>query len=87
MMPEAVADPVGALSTLANTLALDGYELRVDVLAQPDGPTPGTVELQVAAGPEACEECLVPEEIFAAIAGDSLGPLWTIEVRYPNHGA
>jgi hypothetical protein len=77
------ADPVSALTTLTDTLALDGYELSVDVVAQPAGADPGTVVLKVAAGPEACEECLVPQEIFAAIAGDSLGPGWTIEVRYP----
>ncbi len=79
-----MADPVTALTTLSDTLALDGYQLTVDVVNEPKGTDPGTVMLKVAAGPEACEECLVPESIFAAIAGDCLGPEWTIEVTYPG---
>jgi hypothetical protein len=78
------ADPATALTTLADTLALDGYELAVDVVQAPQGADPGTVLLTVAAGPEACEECLVPQDIFAAIAGDSLGSGWTIQVKYPT---
>ena len=77
-------DPVAALTTLSETLALDGYQLTVDVVQPPAGPEPGTVVLKVAAGPEACEECLVPESVFAAIAGDCLGPGWAIQVRYPG---
>jgi hypothetical protein len=78
-----VTDPNAALSSLADTLALDGYQLNVDVLAPPSAGAPGTVRLEVAAGEAACEECLVPQDIFAAIAGDCLGTGWTIELRYP----
>jgi hypothetical protein len=82
-MTQTAADPAAALSSLADTLALDGYTLDVAVVSQAPDAAGGTVRLEVAAGEGACEECLVPQEVFAAIAAGSLGPGWQIEVRYP----
>lgn len=79
-----VSDPAAALAPMAETLALDGYQLSVEVV-EPAGPgTSPTVRLVVVAGEDACEECLVPEELFASIAANALGPGWTVDVRYPK---
>jgi len=80
----AATDPAELLAPLAHTLSLDGYHLEVEVVAPPVAGEQGRVRLAVSAGDEACEECLVPEDVFAAIAGDSLGPSWVVEVRYPG---
>lgn len=84
MSAGARSEPAEALSSLSETLALDGYRLDVEVVAPPGAGEPGRVRLAVSAGEGACEECLVPEDVFAAIASDSLGPSWAVEVRYPG---
>jgi hypothetical protein len=72
-----------ALSSMADILALDGYELRV---VWPQG---SPLELAVAAGVDACEDCLIPIELFRSMAADKLKdnglavPESNIQVRYP----
>lgn len=68
---------------MAEVLAADGYRLEV---SQADG---APVRLQVVAGPDACEECLVPKEVFESIALDHLaraGLHSAVEIRYPSEG-
>lgn len=55
----------GALDTMKVMLAADGYDLGIAV----EGPT---VALDVRATPTACEECLVPKTLLAAMASDLL---------------
>jgi hypothetical protein len=74
----AVAD---ALRPLADALAADGYDLDVVVL----GPT--AVRLEVRATASACAGCLVPEQVFAGIAGrrlaEATGSSWCVDICYP----
>lgn len=62
-----------ALVHLRQMLSADGYELHVD------GAAGGTVRLRVAAGGEACEECLVPSSVLEAIAMDAVGDIAGID--------
>lgn len=69
-----------ALSPLRDILAADGYLMSVSM------PSPGAMLIDVTAGPEACADCLVPKDIMAGIAMDSLGDdsgVSTIEINYP----
>jgi hypothetical protein len=74
-------DHVGALEPLTTALAADGYELVVTVTG------PGAARLVVAAGEDACAECLVPQQLFVDIARrrleEALGGTWAVEVVYP----
>jgi hypothetical protein len=54
-----------ALGKMQEMLRLDGYELEVAVDA-------GRVALAVQATAEACEECLVPKDLFASMAAAML---------------
>jgi hypothetical protein len=58
----------GALGKFREMLAADGYDLRWE-LTEHD-----TVVVQIEAGPEACEDCLVPLPIMEAIMSDALAP-------------
>lgn len=58
-MVESALDPMRAM------LMADGYLLDTRL----DG---AVVELSVAASPDACADCLVPKEMFAAMAADML---------------
>ena len=74
--------PTEALSPLAQALAADGYELGVEVTAD------NAVRVDVRATENACEECLVPKELFASMAAkrlsDASGQPWTVDVVYPT---
>jgi hypothetical protein len=74
-------DHEGALEPLATALAADGYQLGVTVTG------PGAARVVVVAGTDACAECLIPQEMFADIAGrrlqEALGGTWVVEVVYP----
>lgn len=62
-------------------LNADGYDLRVDSFAD------GQLALSVVAGPEACEECLVPKQLLTGIVKGSLPedfPVSTVSLRYPT---
>jgi hypothetical protein len=64
-------------------LASDGYILHVGSKSA-DG---DELTLTVSAGPDACEECLVPVEVFTAIAKRHLADFGLdahITVAYPN---
>jgi hypothetical protein len=68
---------------MRSTLAADGYLLRIESSSAVDN----ELTLTVTAGPDACEECLVPAELFTGIvtrhpAATGLHP--TITVVYPD---
>lgn len=67
------SDPVastldGALGKFREMLASDGYDLSWELTGS------GKVVVQIEAGPEACEDCLVPLPIMEAIMSDALAP-------------
>ena len=62
---------------LASTLAADGYFL---VIAEA-GPR---VRVTISATPQACADCLVPENLMRGIVGQALGvPPDVIDLTYP----
>ena len=70
-----------ALAPIASTLEADGYRLEAREVGD-------RLLIQVAAGPEACEDCLVPKsmlERMIALRLDTLGvqPV-SIDLRYPG---
>ncbi len=69
-----------ALAGLRMGYEADGYHLAVEGV---DG---GVVRVRIAAGPNACAECLVPKANAAGmIAGSLRGlPVSRVEVAYPT---
>ena len=62
---------------IAATLAADGYHLQVAEAGV-------RVRVTITAGPEACADCLVPENLMRGILGQALGvPDDTIDLTYP----
>lgn len=57
-----------ALGKFREMLASDGYDLHWELTEQ------SRVVVQIEAGPEACEDCLVPLPIMEAIMSDALAP-------------
>jgi hypothetical protein len=55
-----------ALRPLAETLACDGYAVTAELAHD-------VVLVRVTAGPNACEECLVPKGIMGEIVAQALG--------------
>ncbi|MBO0830541.1 MAG: hypothetical protein J2P28_05785 [Actinobacteria bacterium] len=69
MTSDAAAGTVDeALGKFRDMLASDGYSLSWSLTDQ------DKVVVQIEAGPEACEDCLVPLPIMEAIMSDALGP-------------
>jgi hypothetical protein len=67
------------LQPLARTLAADDFQLAVEQTGE------RAVTLTVTAGPSACADCLVPQDITRRLAVKHLGrPEWTVEVIYPS---
>jgi hypothetical protein len=69
-----------ALRPVGDLLAADGYQLGVSAAAA------AAATLTVTAGPDACAECLVPKQVFEAIATKHLrdrGITVDIDVVYP----
>jgi hypothetical protein len=65
------------MADIAAMLAADGYNLAVSG----DG---GRVALTVSPGPDACEDCLVPKDVFRGIAAHQLGLEGElIDITYP----
>ncbi len=68
------------LSSIREGLAADGYDLDVEIADD------GSVAVRVSAGPDACEDCLVPKPIFhdlvTAPLADLVDPA-TVSVHYP----
>ena len=60
-------DIQGALDELAPGLGADGFELRLEAV-EPDG----RVRIALEAGPDACLDCLVPDELLVAILESSI---------------
>lgn len=72
---------VDALSDVARSLAVDGYRLEVQTLRDQ------TLTISVVAGENACEECLVPKSVMAAILQSTLQNhlhIEKIELQYPT---
>ena len=65
------------MTDIATMLAADGYNLAVEE----DGKR---VALTVSPGPDACEDCLVPKDVFRGIASTQLGIDGDlIDITYP----
>ena len=61
-------DVEAALGNFRDMLASDGYELSWWLTGADQ------VVVQIAAGPQACEDCLVPLPVMEAIMSDALAP-------------
>ena len=65
------------MQDIASMLAADGYNLAVEEVGH-------RVALTVSPGPEACEDCLVPKDVFRGIAAHQLGiEGGLIDITYP----
>jgi hypothetical protein len=65
------------MADIATMLAADGYRLAVEENGH-------RVALTVSPGPDACEDCLVPRDVFRGIAAHQLGiDGGLIDVIYP----
>jgi hypothetical protein len=63
---------------IAATLAADGFHLQVAEAGV-------RVRVTITAGPGACADCLVPENLMRGILGQALGvPEDTIDLTYPS---
>ena len=63
---------------IAATLAADGYHLQI-------AETCDRVRVTITAGPEACADCLVPENLMRGILAQALGvPGDSIDLTYPE---
>jgi hypothetical protein len=63
-----MADLDDALQGFRDMLASDGYTLSWSVTDQ------GGVVVRIAAGPDACADCLVPRPVMEAIMSKALEP-------------
>ena len=65
------------MADIATMLAADGYNLAVEENGH-------RVALTVSHGPDACEDCLVPKDVFRGIAAHQLGIEGDqIDITYP----
>jgi hypothetical protein len=65
------------LQDISSMLAADGYLLAVEEVGH-------RVALTVSPGPDACEDCLVPKDVFRGIAAHQLGIEGDlIDITYP----
>ena len=73
---------VAALHPFSSGLEADGYALQVG-LAEGDN-----LRVEIVAGPEACDDCLIPREMFTGMIAstlDSKGLVFEqITLVYPN---
>ncbi|MFW6090351.1 MAG: hypothetical protein ACODAF_00650 [Actinomycetota bacterium] len=69
------------LDELRTSLAADGYELDVDVSG-------ASAVVRIAAGPDACDDCLVSKSMMRAMLAPVLGVAEDeIDLSYPaDHG-
>lgn len=68
-----------ALRPIRRSLQADGFDLKVESVND------GVVSVVVFAGPEACVECLIPEEHFKLRIEDRLkGLVRAVHLRYPE---
>jgi hypothetical protein len=62
---------------LAQTLEADGYHMDIDG-------DDSRVSVVITAGPDACEDCLVPKDLMRVILSSALGVSGeVIEIKYP----
>jgi hypothetical protein len=76
-------DVAPALAGIREALECDGYGLEVVEVAQ-------MLHLRVVALTDACEDCLVPAGVMAAMVSGALDGRWApeqIEVELPDGGA
>ena len=67
-----------ALEPIRNSLQADGFDLKVESFEN------GVVSLIVLPGPEACRECLLPQEHMQLRLEDRLkGIARVVRLRYP----
>lgn len=80
-----MSEPSGiseAVAPIRSALEADGYELHVEPSSD------GTV-LSIVAGPEACEDCLIPATVLEPMIAQALrerglgSVAWSL--RYPSH--
>jgi hypothetical protein len=77
------ADVFTLLTTVRSGLAADGYELEIVGVSD-------LIELQITAGPEACEDCLVGKEVMKGIMTDAMADMFEdidksqIVLHYPT---
>jgi Fe-S cluster biogenesis protein NfuA len=68
-----------ALRPIRSSLQLDGFDLKIE------GVNDGVVSVVVFAGPEACLECLIPQEHFKLRIEDKLkGLARAVHLQYPE---
>ena len=79
-----VESVVSALHPFSSGLEADGYSLQVG-LADGDG-----LCVEIVAGPEACDDCLIPKEMFTSMIASTLNSkglaFERITLVYPNDG-
>lgn len=81
------AERIAAIDRLLDGLRegfqADGYDLKVDAAGADHA------AVSVLAGPEACEECLVPKPIVEGMLLKALGPggIRSVSLRYPEDAA
>jgi Fe-S cluster biogenesis protein NfuA len=69
-----------ALEPIRNSLQADGFDLRVEAFEK------GVVSLVVLAGPDACHECLLPQEhIQLRMESKLRGIARAVQLRYPEN--
>ena len=69
-----------ALQPIRNSLLADGFDIEVESFEE------GVVSLIVLAGPEACQECLIPAEHMQLRIEDRLkGIARIVRLRYPEN--
>ncbi|GBD22103.1 hypothetical protein NET03_04005 [Thermomicrobium sp. CFH 73360] len=76
-----------ALDRIRAGLAPDGFELRVERVSED-----GVVELVLQALPDACLDCLVPDQLLHAMLQQCIAPVYPelrevrLEKRLPEEG-
>jgi hypothetical protein len=64
-------------AALASTLEADGYQLAIEELDS-------RLSVTITAGPDACEDCLVPKDLMRGILSQQLGiDGGMIDITYP----
>jgi hypothetical protein len=70
-----------ALEPVVLALAADGYSMSVSTAS-------GRLRISITAGPEACEDCLVPKNLMAEMIAATLArarvPAHDLDLSYPN---
>lgn len=70
-----------ALEPMRRQLSMDGYDLRAELTAD------DVLKVVVTAGEDACEDCLVPRDVFATMLADQVASagvaVGDVDVAYP----